>query len=94
MSYNKQLDDTYFERISAVMGGKTDPATKVSKMTEQKFVKDLQKYIRSEQLTQYAMVMVEEKKIRLIMNDPLLFKPGSSNLTESAERVLDGFARI
>lgn len=94
MAYNKQLDDTYFERISAVMGGKEDPATKSKKMTEQKFVKDIQNYIRKEQLTQYAMVMVEEKKIRLVMNDPLLFKPGSAVLTESAEKVLDGFSTM
>ena len=45
-------------------------------------------------MSQYAMVLVEEQRIRLIFNDPILFKSGTDILTENSKSVLRGLTNI
>ena len=44
---------------------------------EELLVNDVRNYIQDEEMSQYAMVLVEEQRIRLIFNDPILFKSGT-----------------
>ena len=91
--YNKEADDTYFIKMSLRFGGKEIEQEKVLSQDDL-FVSKIQGYIEEEDLSQYALVLVDEQKIRLILNDPLLFSPGSSRLAGPGKRALDGFASI
>ncbi|MBT5856198.1 flagellar motor protein MotB [bacterium] len=93
LSYNKEQDDTFFIKMSAQFGAKEVHQEKVL-TSEDLFVSKLQGYINDEKLAQYVLILVDEQKIRLVMNDPLLFTPGQSKLTTHAKQVLSGFATI
>ncbi|MGA0242230.1 MAG: OmpA/MotB family protein [Candidatus Marinamargulisbacteria bacterium] len=83
----------YFEEMSVKFGGdgvRVDQDT----MGESPLVHNMQTYISDNQLSQYIVFVVEEQKIRLIFNDPILFESGTNKLTLSSEAVLNGFLNI
>ena len=83
----------YFAEMSVKMGGKK--IEQQSKATaEELLVNDVRNYIQDEEMSQYAMVLVEEQRIRLIFNDPILFKSGTDILTENSKSVLRGLTNI
>ena len=45
-------------------------------------------------MSQYALVLVDEQKIRLIFNDPILFESGTDILTKNSKSVLNGLTHI
>ena len=61
---------------------------------EDLFVSEVRNYIQDEQMSQYALILVDEQKIRLIFNDPILFKSGTDILTENSKSVLNGLTHI
>jgi chemotaxis protein MotB len=91
MSYNKVQDEAFFTQMRIQFGGKDIEQSKML-TSEDLFVSELRGYIQDERLSQYALVLVDEQKIRLIMNDPLLFEPGSDTLTRDSRIVLRGFS--
>ena len=93
MAYNKVQDDTFFTQMRLQFGGKDIEQTKLL-TSEDLFVSDLRGYIQQEELSQYALVLVDEQKIRLILNDPLMFKAGSDTLSRDSRVVLRGFSKI
>lgn len=83
----------YFAEMSVKFGGKkVEQQQKVT--AEDLFVSEVRNYIQDEQMSQYALVLVDEQKIRLIFNDPILFKSGSDVLTENSKAVLTGLTNI
>ena len=54
----------------------------------------MRNYIKDEQMSQYALVLVEEQRIRLIFNDPVLFQSGTDILTKNSKSVLNGLSNI
>ena len=58
----------YFEEMSVKMGGKKVEQNKKA-TSEGQFVSEIRNYIQDEQMSQYALVMVDEQRIRLIFND-------------------------
>ena len=84
---------TYFTEMSIKFGGKI-VEQKQTITSEDLFVSDIRKYIKDEDLSQYAIVLVDEQKIRLIFNDPILFKSGTDELTTESRSVLNGLIHM
>ena len=83
----------YFAEMSFKFGGGgVEQQQKVT--AEDLFVSEVRNYIQDEQMSQYALVLVDEQKIRLIFNDPILFKSGTDILTENSKAVLTGLTNI
>ena len=83
----------YFEEMSVKMGGKKVEQNKKA-TSEGQFVSEIRNYIQDEQMSQYALVMVDEQRIRLIFNDPILFQSGTDILTSRSKAVLNGLTHI
>lgn len=83
----------YFAEMTVKFGGKKiEQQEEVT--AEDLFVSEVRNYIQDEQMSQYALVLVDEQKIRLIFNDPILFKSGTDILTENSKAVLTGLTNI
>ena len=83
----------YFAEMSVKFGGKK--VEQQQKMTaEDLFVSEVRSYIQDEEMSQYALVLVDEQKIRLIFNDPILFESGTDILTKNSKAVLMGLTHI
>jgi flagellar motor protein MotB len=90
---NQQATPDYFKEMRLKFGGKKiEQKKKVVK--EDLFVSDVRNYIEDERLSQFAIVLVDEKKIRLIFNDPILFKSGTDILTKRSKSVLNGLLHM
>lgn len=83
----------YFAEMSVKFGGKKVEQTQKA-TSEDLLVSDVRNYIQDERMSQYAMVLVDEKKIRLIFNDPILFESGTDVLTTGSKSVLNGLSHI
>ena len=83
----------YFAEMSIKFGGKVVEQEQTV-TTEDLFVSDIKKYITEEEISQYALVLVDEQKIRLIFNDPILFQSGTDVLTKTSKAVLNGLIHI
>ena len=81
----------YFAEMSLKLGG-VEQNKKMN--SEDLFVSDVRNFIRDEQISQYALVLVDEQKIRLIFNDPILFESGTNILTKDSKAVLVGLVNI
>ena len=93
LAYNKETDETYFIKMSAAFGGKKIEQTKTVS-SEDLFVNTLQGYVHEQALSQYVLILVNEQKIRLVMNDPILFYSGTAKLKPNSKKVLNGFVNI
>ena len=83
----------YFTEMSIKFGGKI-VEQKQTVTAEDLFVSDVRKFIKDEEISQYAVVLVDEQKIRLIFNDPILFQSGTDILTRNSKAVLNGLINI
>ena len=83
----------YFAEMSVKFGGKKVEQNQKA-TAEDLFVSEVRNYIQDEQMSQYALVLVDEQKIRLIFNDPILFESGTDILTKNSKSVLNGLTHI
>lgn len=81
----------YFEEINVRF---SDKFIEQPLNNDRLLLEDINHYIKNEALNQYAMVMVEEDMIRLIFNDPILFKSGTDQLLNTSKEILDNFMNI
>ncbi|RAP34787.1 hypothetical protein DID77_00370 [Candidatus Marinamargulisbacteria bacterium SCGC AG-439-L15] len=93
MVYNKQDDEVFFERVRMKMGAEQVDETQ-KKDKESAYLDELKTFIQDEDLSQYALVLVDEEKVRLILNDQVVFKSGTDELKASSKQVLRGFSAI
>tara|TARA_A100001015_G_C14954900_1_gene698343 strand:+ start:445 stop:1107 length:663 start_codon:yes stop_codon:yes gene_type:complete len=83
----------YFAEMQVKFGGKK--VEQDQQLTaEDLFVSEVKNYIQDEQISQYAIILVDEQKIRLIFNDPILFQSGTDILTKNSKAVLNGLTHI
>ena len=59
-----------------------------------KIAQQLQKLVNDEKLTDYVTVIVEEKKVRIVFKQPMLFDSGSAELKATAGSVLADMGAI
>ena len=83
----------YFAEMSVKFGGKkVEQEQKVS--AEDLFVSEVKNFIQEERLSQYVLILVDEQKIRLILNDPILFESGTDQLKSQSRAVLNGLLHL
>ncbi len=83
----------YFAEMQVKFGGKkVEQDQQIT--AEDLFVSEVKNYIQEEQISQYALILVDEQKIRLILNDPILFQSGTDILTRNSKAVLNGLTHI
>ena len=83
----------YFAEMQVKFGGKkVEQDQQIT--AEDLFVSEVKNYIQEEQISQYALILVDEQKIRLILNDPILFQSGTDILTRTSKAVLNGLTHI
>ena len=89
----QQSSPQYFAEMSIKFGGKTvEQDQKVT--TEDMLISDVQQYIQKERLSQYALVLVDEQRIRLILNDPILFESATHDLLPESKSILNGLINL
>lgn len=89
----KQSSPQYFAEMSVKFGGKKiEQEQQVS--AEDLFVSEVKNFVQEERLSQYILVLVDEQKIRLILNDPILFESGTDQLKKKSEAVLNGLLNL
>ena len=59
-----------------------------------KIAEQLQKLVNDEKLTEYVNVIVEEKKVRIVLKQPVLFDSGSAELKSDAGAILADIGAI
>lgn len=67
----------------------------VKPVTEQmKIAQELKNLVVDEKLTEYVNVIVEEKKVRIILRQPILFDSGHAEIKEKARQILSDIGLI
>ncbi len=89
----KQSSPQYFAEMSVKFSGKkVQDQQQLS--AEDIFVTEIKNFIQEEQLSQYALIVVDEQRIRLILNDPILFQSGTHILKPKSKTVLNGLLNL
>jgi chemotaxis protein MotB len=93
LSYNEKKDETFFTQMRLQFGAK-DVTQEHVITTEELFVSKVQGFIEKKDLQEYARVLVDEQKIKLVLQSPILFKSGSAELSDRAIDIFDGLAAV
>lgn len=93
LTQNHSKDDTFFTKMQVRFGHpKIEQQEEVT--TEDLFVSQVQGFILSQKLDEYASILVDEQKVTLILSSPVLFAPGESFLSQEGKDVLNGLGEI
>jgi chemotaxis protein MotB len=93
LTYNEQQDETFFTQMRLVFGAK-EIQQEEAITSEELFVSKLQGYIEKEKLEEHARILVDEQKVKLILNPPVLFDIGKAKIKISGRKVIDDMAMI
>ncbi len=93
LSYNEQQDETFFIQMRMQFGAKELEQENVV-TTEELLVSKVVGYIEKEKLEENARILVDEQKIKLILNPPILFDSGKARLKPEGVRILSGLATV
>lgn len=93
LSYNEQQDETFFIQMRMQFGAKEVEQDSVV-TTEELLVSQVVGYIEKEKLEDQARILVDEQKIKLILNPPILFDTGKANLKPQGQKILTGLAKV
>lgn len=93
LSYNEKQNETFFTQMRLTFGAKEIQQEKVI-TTEDLFVSQIQGYLEKEKLQDKARVLVDEQKIKLILDPPTLFDTGQAYLKPEGKKVLNKLAEI
>jgi chemotaxis protein MotB len=93
LSYNDKNDETFFAQMRLTFGAKEIEQKEVL-TSEELFVSRLQNYIDREDLSEFAEILVDEQKIKLILSPPVLFDVGKANIKNKGKEVLSDIAHL
>lgn len=91
LTYNSKQEQDFLSQLQLKLGSEK---VQEQRKTEDLFVSKLKGFIEQEKLEGDTKIVVDEQKIKLIMDTPVLFSSGKANLTPAGVRILDGFAPI
>ena len=91
--YNEHKDEDFFIEMQLKFGAKTIEQERIV-TTEELLVSKIQGYIEKEKLEDKTQVMVDEQKIKILLNPPVLFDSGNSKLKPKGRKILEGFGKI
>ena len=77
LSYNEKQDNTFFTQMRLQFGGPKIEQEDVL-TAESLFISQVQGYIKKHRLSDYAQVLVDEQRIQLMLNHPVLFDSGKA----------------
>ncbi len=86
----KQNKDSASEKQAASTAAKTESKTD----EKTKIAQQIQKLVNDEKMTEYVSVIVEEKKVRIVLKQPVLFDSGSAVLKSDAGSILADIGAI
>lgn len=93
LSYNQKKDDTFFTQMRLKFGAPNiEQSNEIT--SEALLVSDIRGFIKEEELEQETQILVDEKKIKIILQPPVLFQSGRSELTKKGKELLSGFGNI
>ena len=92
LSYNSK-DATFFTEMRVKFGAPKVEQDQVL-TTESLFVSRLQGYLKKEKLDQQSSILVDEQKITLILDTPILYDLGKAELKSEGKKVLKDLAGI
>ncbi len=93
LSYNKNTEAEFFIKLQEKMGGK-DNKQKQSLTTDHLLLSQLQNFIKSQDLKDHAQILVNEQKIKLILNSPTLFNSGRADLKPTTKQSIRELTKI
>ena len=93
LSYNDDATGNFFSQMAEKFGGKKTEIQE-SITADAILVSQLQNFIDREKLDKEAQILVDEQKIKLILNTPVLFDSGKAHLKEKAPKILDSMHKI
>lgn len=93
LSYNKNTEAEFFIKLQEKMGGK-DNEQKQSLTTDHLLLSQLQNFIKSQDLKDHAQILVNEQKIKLILNSPTLFNSGRADLKPTTKQSIRELTKI
>lgn len=91
VTYNSEQEQNFLSQLQLKLGSESKTQERT---TEELFVSKIQGFIEKEKLEDQAKVLVDEQKIKLIMNPPVLFESGHAEIRPEGLRILQGFAPI
>ncbi|MBT6121683.1 flagellar motor protein MotB [bacterium] len=91
--YNEKTDDTFFVQMRLKFGAK-DIEQQEHLTSESLFISKIAGYIKEEELEDEVQVLVDEQKIKLLLNSPVLFESGAATLTPHGYKVMRGLGKV
>jgi len=92
LSYNETRNETFFVELQVKLRGEQKPLPET--ITEALVVSKLENYVKQEQLDQLVQIVVDEQKVKIILDPPVLFDSGYAILKPQGKKILEGFGRI
>lgn len=93
LSYNENKTDDFITEFQIKFGEKEEEKQQTL-TTDVLLVSKIEHYIDKEQLDEFAKVVVDEHRVKLILNPPILFASGKAVLKPEGKRVLDSAGEI
>jgi chemotaxis protein MotB len=93
LSFNDNATGLFFSQMAEQFGGKETQAQE-SMTTDAILVSQLQNFIDREKLDEYAQILVDEQKVKLILSTPVLFDSGKAALKPGSFKLLDGLSSV
>ena len=93
LSYNENKTDDFITEFQIKFGEK-ELEQQQTLTTDALLVSKIEHYINKEQLDEFAKVVVDEHRVKLILNPPILFDSGKAVLKPGGKKVLEAAGQI
>lgn len=93
LSYNENKTDDFITEFQ-IKFGELEQEKQQTLTTDALLVSKIEHYIDKEQLDEFAKVVVDEHRVKLILNPPILFDSGKAILKPEGKQVLDAAGEV
>jgi len=93
LSYNDEKTQDFITELQIKFGEKVEDKQQTLS-TDALLVSKINHYIKKEDLSDYAHVVVDEYRVKMILNPPILFDSGKVVIKNEGKKVLEGVGAI
>ena len=93
LSYNDEKSQDFITELQTKFGEKVEDKQQTLS-TDALLVSKINHYIKKEDLSEYAHVVVDEYRVKMILSPPVIFKSGKVDISSSGIEVLAGVGNI
>tara|TARA_B100001989_G_C24510639_1_gene450222 strand:+ start:311 stop:985 length:675 start_codon:yes stop_codon:yes gene_type:complete len=93
LSYNEEKTQDFITEFQIKFGEKVEEKQQTL-TTDALIVSKIQHYIDKEKMEDIASVVVDEHRVKIILNDPVLFQSGKADLKQKGINTLKGLGKI